>query len=237
MMRDDDLTRRLESWLQDGPEHADPAVIDATFAPVSRLPQRRAPLIRLPSLGHWGRLPGLAAAAILLILVAAVAISGLAGGGPFRPVPSPTPTPRPGPTFELMVGGAAAATTYRSDSSAGLAQCATPATGSWNLLYEGGQPHVSIDMVVPDGVATIDDSDRVAMEIQISDQSGGTIFYVRFDPSGIRGGDAPGRSSATVSVSATPSVATVAVEATTPLRTSGKDGPPTSVTFFLTCQR
>ena len=236
MMRDNDVTSRLEAWLQEGPEHADRAVIDATFAPITRMPQRRAPWIRLPSLGQWGRLPSLAAAAILLILVAALAVSGLAGGGPFRPIPSPTPSPRPAPSFQLTVGGPTP-TTYQSDSSAALAQCTTPATGSWNLLYEGGQPHISIDMVVPDGDATIDDADRVAMEIEISEASGATIFYVRFDPAGVRGGDGPGRSSATVRVTTSPSLATVEVEATTPDRTSGQDGPPTPVTFRLTCQR
>jgi hypothetical protein len=236
MMRDNDISSRLEAWLQEGPEHADPGVIDATFAPISRMPQRRVPWIRLPSLGRWGRLPSLAAAVILLILVAVLAVSGLTGGAPFRPMPSPTPSPAPAPTFELTVGGAAG-TTYRSDATAGLAQCTTPATGSWNLLYEGGQPHVSIDMIVADGATTTDGSDRVAMEIQISDPSGGTIFYVRFDPSGIRGGDAPGRSSATVRVTASPSVATVEVQATSPDRTSGRDGPPTPVTFLMTCQR
>ena len=86
---------------------------------------------------------------------------------------------------------------------------------------------MNIDLLVGAGAEQPGGESRVAAEIQADD------VYVRFDPAILRGGDAAGRSQATVAISSLGAATTFVVDATTPDTQNGDR--PIHVSLTLTC--
>jgi hypothetical protein len=59
--------------------------------------------------------------------------------------------------------------------------------------------------------------------------------YFRFDPSDLRGGDPPGRSTASVTVTPGTTSTTFTIAAVTPDRSDGTDRTPVHVDMTVTC--
>ena len=211
---------QVRAWVRSGPDHASAEFVERTLRPVPRMRQRRSWRIAVE---RWSR-PVAAAAAVAVVALGVVVIVGLPGRGSIGQ-PSPTPLTGLRPSFELVLDG----TTYRSDPAASVATCLGDDDGSWSVLYAGGTPFLSLDLLVGAGAGEPGREDRVGAEIQTAGQ------YVRFDPTVLRGGDPPGRSTATVEVSSVGPSTTFVVTATTPQRFSGEDGPPVDVALTLTC--
>ena len=91
--------------------------------------------------------------------------------------------------------------------------------GRGGILYAGGDPFVNLDLLVGPMAGQPDGASDVAAELYAGPG------YLRFDPGILRGGDAKGRSTATVAVSATAGVTTFAITATTPDMDDGEMGP------------
>jgi hypothetical protein len=134
------------------------------------------------------------------------------------------------PTFELTVTGGPDGGSYSSDRSAVLDYCLHNSDGSWRMQYLGGQPVVSIDMLVANDAAQASDADHVATEIVFDDQT------LKFDPSDLRGGDIKGRSTARVEVQTAEGATSFLITAVTPDRSSGADGSPDKVTLTVVCR-
>jgi hypothetical protein len=217
------VDEQLRAWVRSGPETASAEFVERTLRPVPRMRQRRSWRI---ALDRWGSpLAGVGAAAATAVVVVGLALAvGLTGRGAFGQ-PSPGPATGLRPSFELVLDG----TTYRSDAAASVATCLGDDDGSWSVLYAGGEPFLSLDMVVGAAAGGPGREDAVGAEIQTVGQ------YVRFDPAVLRGGDPPGRSDATVVVSETGTSTTFVVSATTPQRITGDDGPVVDVALTLTC--
>ena len=133
------------------------------------------------------------------------------------------------PTFDLAIDGGPAAGRFASDSAASLNVCSRASDGSWRWMFAGGAPWVSIDLLV--GAQAAEPAHAADVALEITAGSG----YLWIDQGGFRGGDAPGRSQVAVAVRAASAGTTFAVTATTPNRTTGGDGAPSTVTMTVTC--
>ena len=225
----DDIVR---AWIESGPDLAARSLIDRTMQPIPLMRQRRSIWI---GLGRPLRLASIGGPAAVVVTTAIVAIVGFGilvgrpGPGIF---PEPTVSPSPlalRPSFTLVMGAGAAEQTFASDPAAGLATCGGVPGGPWYALYGGGDPFVSLDVIAGQGAGDAGGENRVAAEIEAGD------LYVRFDPAILRGGDAAGRSSASVDVTTDGDATTFEITATTPDRSTGEDGPPMPVSLTLTC--
>jgi hypothetical protein len=215
---------RIRAWVRSGPEAASAGLVERTLGPVPRMRQRRSWRIVMD---RWTRpLAGVAAgaAALGVVVIGLAVMVGMPGRGSVGD-PGSTPVAGLRPTFELVLDG----TTYRSDPDASVATCLGDDDGSWSVLYAGGEPFLSLDLVVGAGGGGPGREDAVGAEIQTTGQ------YVRFDPAVLRGGDPPGRSGATVVMSDDGPSTTFVVTATTPQRITGEDGPSVEVALTLTC--
>jgi hypothetical protein len=210
----------VRAWVRSGPDLASAGFVEQTLRPVPRMRQRRSWRIAAE---RWSQ-PLLAAAAVGAVALGVVILAGLPGRGTIGQ-PSPTPLTGLHPSFELTLGG----TPFRSDPAASVATCLGDPDGSWSVLYAGGSPFLSLDLVVGAGAGEPGGQDRVGAEIQTAGH------YVRFDPAVLRGGDPPGRSTATIEVSSVGTTTTFVVTATTPQRLSGDDGQPVDVVLTLVC--
>lgn len=216
------------AWIQSGPEMASATFVERTLGPIPRMRQRRSWRITLdrwirPTQGpiRVAMLAGLGVAAVLVLAIVGTRDLGTVGGPPSaRPVR---------PTFELTMGSGAGAQTFAADPAASVSTCALAEGGPWHVLYAGGDPFLSLDLLVGAGADTAAGADQVAAEITTAGR------YVRFDPAQLRGGDPAGRSTATVSVSVAGDVTTFVIAATTPDRTTGEDGDPIDVTLTVSC--
>jgi hypothetical protein len=227
-MSRDWLDIRVANWLQEGPDEASRATIDATFGPLGHIPQRRGWRGLMPRFAFGERARVLATLmASALVVLTLLALGATFNGGP-RPIPASVPA------WRLAMTGSVTRS-LASDPAATLNQCRLPAAGSWSYLYAGGDPFGTLDVLIGDGANTTPGSDRVGAEIEFDSLP--TVGYVRFDPAALRGGDGPGRSSAEVTVTTTADSVTIVVHAETPDRTSGVDGPPVVVDLTLTCPR
>jgi hypothetical protein len=215
---------RVRAWIRSGPESASAAFVERTLRPVPRMSQRRSWRI---ALDRWTRpIAGVAtgAAVITAMLVGLALLVGIPGLGTVGDQGS-TRLAGLRPSFELVLDG----TSYRSDPDASVATCLGDEDGSWSVLYAGGEPFLSLDLIVGAGGGEPGREDAVGAEIQSTGQ------YVRFDPAVLRGGDPPGRSEATVIVSDDGPSTTFVVSATTPQRITGEDGRSVQVALTLTC--
>jgi hypothetical protein len=219
----EDLVR---AWLRSGPETASPDFVDRTLAPIPHMRQRGRWRIQLQHASAAPReLGALLAAAAAIVIVFVVIVSSQPGlGGPGG---SPSPSPGVHPTSALQVTGGPGAGTYRSDPSALTNLCTEAADGSFRLNY--GDPVVTIDMLVGAGAREPGASTQVAAEIEAG------VGYVRFDPEILRGGDPPGRSTASVSVEERSGSTTFVVTAITPDRTTGIDGAAVQIDLTVVC--
>ena len=202
--RTDDIVR---AWLQSGPDGASAEFVERTLRPVPRMRQRRSWRIVMERVSR----PVLAgAAAVALVAVVVVGIGGYSGFG-IVGGPAPTPIPQPTkPVFELTFRSGPGAGTYTPDPATTLNICTHAADGSWRLLYAGGDPFVNLDLLVGPEAGTPDGASDVAAEIDAGQG------YVRFDPGILRGGDAKGRSTASVAIGSAPGATTFTITATTP---------------------
>ena len=227
MIDDKRTDHMIRSWIDTGPDRASAEFVERTLAPIPRMRQRRSWRIGLER--RVGPLMPLAAAVAVVAVVVGLGLlpKGVPIGGPN---PSGSLSPALGsnkPTFELIFGEGATARVFRSDPSASVQTCNVKPTGPSYALYAGGDPFVNIDFLVGAGAEKPGGGSRVAAEIQADD------LYVRFDPAILRGGDAAGRSQATVSISTEGSATTFVVDATTPDSYHGD--VPIHVSLTLTC--
>ena len=228
MIDDQYADRTIKAWIDAGPDRASAEFVERTLTPIPRMRQRRSWRI---AAGRRVR-PVLVPLAAALGIVAVIAASGVlpkgapvGGGGP-----ATSPSPAPGsytPTFVLTFGDGAGARVFRSDPTASVHTCNVKAAGPSYALYAGGDPFVNIDLLVGAGAEKPGGASRVAAEIQADD------LYVRFDPAILRGGDAAGRSQATVAISTVGTATTFVVDATTPDSYHGD--VPIHVSLTLTC--
>lgn len=225
----DDLhtDRVIRDWIDAGPERASAEFVERTLAPIPLMRQRGSWWIRVGR--RIGTLVPVAAAVGVVAVV--LALGALPKGMPIGGAgSSSSASPALGsyrPTFELTVGEGAAARVFRSAPTASVATCDVKPSGPSYALYAGGDPFVNIDLLVGAGAEQPGGASRVAAEIQADD------VYVRFDPAVLRGGDAPGRSQATVAISSLGAATTFVVDATTP--DTGNGDRPIHVSLTLTC--
>lgn len=211
----------IRMYVRSGPMAASAEFVERTMRPIPRMRQRDSWRIRLERLGRPVSALAGAAATIVLVVAGLAVLADRSDTGT-----APTPPPGPArPTFELDLAGSRVGA-YRDDPTAATATCHEAGDGSWRLLYGGGDPYVSLDLLVVPGTQG---DPSVAAEIT----AGPT--YVRFDPDLVRGGDPAGRSTASVEILASPGGTTFIVEATTPDRTSGLDGGPVEVRLTAVC--
>ena len=176
------------------------------------------------------------------VLIAAVLIvattAGCAAAGTAPPA-SVVPTigaVAAGPTVDLTLaavpGGAgiADAGVYATDPASNLRQCTETSDGFWRVLYAGGDPWVSVDVLVGSEAVTAGRSEDVTAEIAV-----GSTTYLWIDQPQVRGGDPVGRSSAAIEVLDGPDAITFDVQATSPIRTPGGDGAPVDVHLTVVC--
>jgi hypothetical protein len=89
-----------------------------------------------------------------ILLVASLGVGCGTAATPAPPSPTPTPTSAGGaPEFTIELTGSVQKT-LKSAPGAVTADCTTPATGPWTVLYLGGSPFVSLDLRIYQGAAT-----------------------------------------------------------------------------------
>ena len=133
------------------------------------------------------------------------------------------------PSLDLKITGGLGAGSYVSDPSSSLNYCSHTKDGSWRVMYSGGSPWLSVDLLVGPRAAEAGRASDLALEI-----SAGPA-YLWIDQPKFRGGDAPGRSKATVALRSDGGNTTFDVAATTPNRTPAGDGVSTDVALTVVC--
>jgi hypothetical protein len=118
---------------------------------------------------------------------------------------------------------------YHSDPASTSSNCVHNADGSWRLIYAGGDPWFSIDLIVGQHASQAGGSSEVALEV---DTGPG---YLWIDPADLRGGDKPGRSKVTIEVRAAGAATTFLVAGTTPNRAPTGDGPLSTFAMEASC--
>jgi hypothetical protein len=178
------------------------------------MPRFSAPIVTLASL------------AIVGIIATGCAGSGAAAA----PKASTAAAPPAHPTMNLKMSGGPGSGEYATDTTSTLNACTHATDGSWRLLYAGGNPFVNLDLLIGPKAGQPDGAEQVAAEINAGPG------YVRFDQALMRGGDAKGRSKATVAVSSTAAATTFTVKATTP-NISSNETVSTDVELTATCPK
>jgi hypothetical protein len=133
------------------------------------------------------------------------------------------------PSLDLKITGGLAPGSYVADPSASLNYCSHTKDGTWRVLYAGGKPWLAVDLLVGPHAADAGRAGDLALEI-----SAGPA-YLWIDQPKFRGGDAPGRSKATVALRADGAGMAFDVTATTPNRTPDGDGVSTDVALTVVC--
>jgi hypothetical protein len=172
------------------------------------------------------------------IIVTAILIAGCNGVGSSAPsAPSTSAANQAGqsqvtakhPSLDLKLMGGRGAGSYVSDPSSTLNVCSHATDGSWRVMYAGGDPWLSVDLLVGPHAAEAGRASDLALEI-----SAGPA-YLWIDQPKFRGGDAPGRSKATVALRSDGDGMTFDVAATTPNRTPAGDGETSDVALTVVC--
>jgi len=172
-----------------------------------------------------------------LILVGLVTTGCAARGAAAAPVTSATSVPAAGgdqaiakvPTLTMTITEGLGAGTFVSDPASTLNYCLRATDGSWRVMYGGGDPWVSVDLLFGPRVAEPGGTGDVAAEIAVGEA------YLWIDQPGFRGGDAKGRSSATVAVSTEATATTFRLTGSTPNRTPAGDGVTSTLDLTVTC--
>ena len=222
--RADDLVR---SWVRSGPDVVSAEFVERTLRPIPRMRQRRSWRIVLGRVSRPVLAGAWAVAVIALFVVGAGLFLGVSGGvgGPIA-TPSPSPSK---PSFELTVDGGPGTGSYTTDPATSLNVCTHATDGSWRYLYGGGDPFVNLDLLVGPGAGQPGAQNKVAAELNAG------AGYVRFDPAVMRGGDPPGRSTATVVVEPSETSTTFVIHAVTPDHTTVEDINPVVIDLTVTC--
>lgn len=154
MRTEQETTRIVRSWLEEGVTALPDRVLDAALDQLPATPQRRSwwPARRFATMQTYAKL-AIAAAAVLVVALIGYQFLPRTGGVGGQPTPSPSPTlaPTPGPTAApfLPGSGPVAAGTYTLDATLGVtievpaswdACCGTP---GWALVKGEAQPDVS----------------------------------------------------------------------------------------------
>jgi hypothetical protein len=216
----------LRSWVRSGPEQASSEFVERTLRPIPRMRQRRSWRIALERVSRPLMATAAVAATIALLVIGIAGFFGMRGVGAPMPMPSSAPSK---PSFELRVAGGPGTGTYTTDPATSLNLCTHAADGSWRYLYAGGDPFVNLDVLIGPRAGQPDGASDVAAEIYAGPG------YVRFDPAIMRGGDPPGRSTASVEVQSAASTTTFVIHATTPDRTTGEDVNSVDIDLTVTC--
>ena len=166
-------------------------------------------------------------AALATLAVVLVGCGQAAGAG--TPTPTATAAAAVRPTFQLTIAGGAATGSYAADPKASLATCSLSSTGVRTVMYAGGDPWVAIDLVIGAQVAEPGHASDVALELSTRS------YYLWIDTGQMRGGDAPGRSQATVGVERASESVRYVIDATTPYRTPDGDGVSANIALTVTC--
>ncbi len=132
-------------------------------------------------------------------------------------------------SLDLKITGGPGAGSYVSDPASSLNVCTHATDGSWRVMYAGGKPWLSVDLLVGPHVAEAGRAGDLALEISAGPG------YLWIDQPKFRGGDAPGRSKATVAVRSDGGGVTFDVAATTPNRTPSGDGESSDVALTVVC--
>ena len=173
---------------------------------------------------------------VAFVLAATTAGCAAAPGSPPASMAPDIQTVTGGPTVDLTLAavpgaaGIADAGDYASDPASNLRQCTRTSDGYWRVLYAGGDPWVSVDVLVGASAVTTGHSEDVTAEIAV-----GSSTYLWIDQPQVRGGDPVGRSSAAIEVLDGPDAITFDVQATSPIRTPGGDGAPVDVHLTVVC--
>jgi hypothetical protein len=162
------------------------------------------------------------------LAVIGIIATGCAGTG-VAAAPAAASAAEARPSLDLKITGGLGAGSYVADPSSTLNVCTHAKDGSWRVLYAGGQPWLSVDLLVGPHAADAGRATDVALEI-----SAGSA-YLWIDQPKFRGGDAPGRSKATVAVRSDGAGMTFDVAATTPNRTPAGDGETSEVALTVVC--
>jgi hypothetical protein len=133
------------------------------------------------------------------------------------------------PSLDLTITGGVSAGSYVSDPSSSLNVCTHATDGSWRVMYAGGAPWLSVDLLVGPHAAETGRASDLALEISVGSA------YLWIDQPKFRGGDAPGRSKATVALRSDGGNVTFDVAATTPNRTPAGDGISSDVALTVVC--
>src|SRR6188472_529838 len=133
------------------------------------------------------------------------------------------------PSLDLTITGGLGAGSYVSDPSSTLNVCTHAKDGSWRVMYAGGKPWLSVDLLVGPHAVEAGHEGDLALEI-----SAGPA-YLWIDQPKFRGGDAPGRSKATVAANTEGGGVRFDVAATTPNRTPQGDGVSTELRLTVVC--
>ena len=171
--------------------------------------------------------PFAALAMLAIVLAGCGQVAGAGPAGTTSPTASAASVTRP--TFDLTITGGFAEGSYATDPKASLATCSISKTGVRSVMYAGGDPWVSIDMVFGAKIAEPGHAADMALELYIGS------LYLWIDTGQMRGGDAPGRSQATVRVEPGPGSTRYVVDATTPYRTWDGDGLSATIALTVTC--
>ena len=105
------------------------------------------------------------------ILSVAFLAVGCGGAAATLAPPSPTPAPTPAsgvPGFTLDLTGSVEKT-LKSDPAAAIAECTTPTSGAWSILYGGGSPSIRLYLQVFQGAATPAGSTDFDLEVDAGD--------------------------------------------------------------------
>jgi hypothetical protein len=133
------------------------------------------------------------------------------------------------PTVDLTITGGVGGGSYATDPNASLDLCTHAKDGSWRVMYAGGSPWVNVDLLIGPRAAEAGREGDLALEISVGSA------YLWIDQPGFRGGDAPGRSSASVAIRSEGGATRFQVSATTPNRTPAGDGVSSKVTLTVVC--
>jgi hypothetical protein len=167
------------------------------------------------------------------LMVVAIVTAGCAAATTTAPPPSAAggagQVAATRPVLEMTITGGLGAGTYVSDPASTLNYCLHSADGSWRYMYGGGDPWASVDLLFGARVAERGGAGDVAAEIETGSA------YLWIDQPNFRGGDAKGRSSATVAVSTDATAITFHVTGSTPDRTPAGDGMTSTLDLTVTC--
>lgn len=152
--------------------------------------------------------------AAITVIVIGCAATGVAAEGPSQTSAVPSAATAAKPDFTLGIAGVVGNFSLRADQTSSLDQCTHAKDGSWRLIYGGGTPWISVDVLVVPDAGEAPTSGQVALEVDIP--HGANMAYAWVDPWNLRSHELPGRSTASVAIRRSDATVSFDVKATTP---------------------